>query len=471
VIETDHPRQLGVVGLGVMGRNLALNAADHGWSVTGFDRDPGKTDRFSEGSPRLRGAASIVELAASLERPRVILLMVPAGDPVDAVINEVTPHLAAGDLLVDGGNSYFRDTERRQASLAGDDLQYLGLGISGGESGARHGPSLMPGGAKDAYRRVEALLAAIAARVDGSPCVAYLGPGGAGHYVKMVHNGIEYAVMQLISESYDLMRRGLGLGDDEIRAVYEGWDRGELRSYLLEITARILAVIDQRTAQPLVHVIADSAGHKGTGMWCSRDALELGVPVPTIDAAVRAREISTMRDERRAGARVLGTPVDAADLDRNAVLARLRGAYELGIIVAYGQGMAQLGQASVAYGFELDLAGVARIWRGGCIIRAALLERIRAAYQRDRELPNLLLDPDTSALATRRIADLRAIVREAAARGIPAPGLMSALAYVDALRSARLPANLIQAQRDYFGAHGFERTDASGTFHGDWPED
>jgi 6-phosphogluconate dehydrogenase len=450
-----------------MGHSLALNAAEHRFLVSAFDRDPEKTKRLAGARPQ----PSLERLVASLPRPRAVLLMVPAGPAVDAVIADLMPQLSPGDLVIDGGNSFFRDTERRGEALSAKGLRFMGLGISGGERGAREGASLMPGGDREDYERLRPLFEALAARVDGAPCVTYLGRGSAGHYVKMVHNGIEYAVMQLIAETYDLMRRGLGLGDDDLAAVYERWNEGSLASYLLEITARVLRVVDERTGQRLVHLIVDRAGQKGTGRWSSQDAMELGVPVLNIDVAVSLRELSGLEEERRAAARLFAAGQPRPPEGERVALERLRRAYELGVMVAYAQGLAQLREASGAYRYGLDLGEIARIWRGGCIIRAALLEQVQAIYAHDPQLSHLLLDAELSRRVVDLLPDLRATVSQAAALGIPAPGLMTALAYLDALRSPRLPTNLIQAQRDCFGGHGFARIDAEGTFHSRWGEE
>jgi 6-phosphogluconate dehydrogenase len=466
--------QLGLVGIGVMGHALALNAAEHGFPVAAFDRDAEATRRLvaaSAGAP-VRGLPSLAQLAAALEPPRTILLLVPAGSPVDDAIGNLLQYLAPGDLVVDGGNSFFRDTERRAAALEKQGIHFMGLGISGGEYGARHGASLMPGGRPEDYDRVRPLLEAIAARVEGRPCVARLGPGAAGHYVKMVHNGIEYAVMQLIAETYDLLRRGLGLDDTALAAIYERWNQSELESYLLEITTRVLRTTDEKTGSPLVQIIADEAGQKGTGRWCSQDAMNLGVPVPNIDAAVAERALSGLRSLRQAASRLFPGN-DAARLTsetRQSLPERLRGGFHLAVVTAYAQGMSLLGAASEAYRFGLDLAEVARVWRGGCIIRAALLREVQAASRSARDLSSYLLTPQASRLVAEHLPDLRTVVRDAVSLAVPVPGLMSALAYLDSLRSVRLPTSLIQAQRDYFGGHGFHRLDADGTFHGRWAE-
>jgi 6-phosphogluconate dehydrogenase len=390
---------------------------------------------------------------------------------VDSVIQDVLPHLEPGDMIIDGGNSHFKDTDLRAQTLAEKEILYLGVGISGGEHGARHGPSMMPGGPKDAYERVRPIFDAVAAHVNGEACMTYLGPGSAGHYVKMVHNGIEYGLMQLIAEAYDLMKRGLGLTDDELHAVYNQWNHAELNGYLMEITANIFLHVDEQTGKRLIDVILDAAKQKGTGMWTSQDAMDLQVPVPTIDIAVAMRNLSAFESERVAASKALGGPTPAFQGDREGFLGRLRNALYTAMIITYAQGMAQLRSASQAYEYDLDLEAVARIWRGGCIIRAALLEDIRTAYRTQPDLANLLVDSHFSQEVVARQEDLRTVVRTAAGLGIPTPGLMVSLAYFDGYRSAWLPANLIQAQRDYFGAHTYERVDARGVFHTRWEEE
>jgi 6-phosphogluconate dehydrogenase len=400
-----------------------------------------------------------------------VMMLVPAGHPVDAVIGDLLPHLARGDLIIDGGNSHFTETNRRGKNLADQGLQYLGVGISGGEHGARYGPSMMPGGPKEAYERVRPIFESVAAHVNGDPCVTYLGPGSAGHYVKMVHNGIEYGLMQLISETYDLLKRGLGLTNDDLHDVYAEWNKGKLTGYLMEITANIFLRVDDKTGNRLVDEIRDEARQKGTGMWASQDALELQVPVPTIDMAVAMRNMSALKAERVAASQVLKGPAPTPPEDRETFMEHLREALYAGMIITYAQGMAQLRAASEAYDYGLNLEGVARIWRGGCIIRAKLLEDMRAAYHAQAGLPNLLMDPHLREEILSRQEDLRHVVRYGAEVGIPTPALMTTLAYFDAYRSARLPANLIQAQRDYFGAHTYERVDSEGVFHTQWQQD
>jgi len=465
---------LGLIGLGTMGRNLALNIADHGFTVAVYNRTAERTREFmaqAGGAAKIRAGYSLKEFTALLKLPRAVLLLVSAGPPVDAVIDELLPYLQPGDLVIDSGNSHFTDTDRRGKALADLGLLFLGLGISGGEYGARHGPSLMPGGPPEAYARVRPILEAAAAQVNGEPCVAYLGRGSAGHYVKMVHNGIEYALMQLLAETYDLMKRGLRLTPREMQGVYARWNKTELSSYLVEITARIFQVQDPQTGSPLVEMILDAAKQKGTGKWTSWDAMDLQVPTPTIDTAVMMRDLSGYQEEREEAARLLPGPRHVFEGDKKRFLGKLKNALYAAMIVAYAQGLALLKRASHTYAYGLDLEAVARIWRGGCIIRAALLEHVRAAFRNQPELPNLLLDPFLGKELAGRQADLRDLVCAAAELGVPAPAFMVSLAYVDAYRSARLPANLTQAQRDYFGAHTYQRLDLPGTFHTHWPEE
>ena len=466
--------EIGVIGLGTMGRNLALNFADHGFPVAVYNRTAAKAREFmaQEVGPRdIRPGFELKEFVGFLRRPRAILIMVAAGEAVDTVIRELFPLLAHGDLLIDGGNSHFIDTSRRARALAAKGIWFMGLGVSGGEAGARYGPSLMPGCAREAYDRVAPMLEAAAAQVDDDPCVAYLGPGSAGHYVKMVHNGIEYGLIQLIAETYDLMNRGLGLTPEELHGVFAAWNDTELNSFLVEITARIFLKKDDKTGKPLVDLIRDEARQKGTGMWTSWEAMDLQVGTPTIDLAVVMRDLSGYKAERQAAAQVLKGPEITFSGDRARFLDKLQNALYAGMIATYAQGLALLKKASATYGYGLDLETVARIWRGGCIIRAALLEEIRAAFRARPDLNNLLLDPKLAREFLARQRDLRDVVTVAAELGLPAPGLMMTLAYFDAYRSARLPANLIQAQRDYFGAHTYERLDGPGAFHAQWDQD
>ncbi len=461
---------IGLIGLAVMGQNLALNMARHGYRVAVYNRTTATMREFVAAHPdqRLVGCETLEELAGVLDRPRKVLIMVKAGAPVDAVIAQVRPLLEPGDLLIDGGNSFFQDTERRCADLAADGLRYIGTGISGGEYGALWGPSIMPGGPPEAWEMVRPIFQAIAAKVNGEPCVAYVGPRGAGHYVKMVHNGIEYGDMQLIAEAYDVLHRGLGLTASELHHVFARWNEGVLGSYLIEITRDILARVDEETGQPLVDVILDEAQQKGTGKWTSQNALDLGAPTPTINAAVESRIISAYKAERVAASRLIAGPPIVFDGDREALVDAVGEALYAAKVCSYAQGFALLRAASAEYGYGLNYGKLARIWRGGCIIRARLLEDIRAAYARNPDLTNLLLDPYFKEAVESRQGALRRVVQTAVGLGIPVLALSASLAYFDAYRTARLPANLTQAQRDYFGAHTYRRVDKEGVFHTEW---
>jgi len=470
MVRNGQHYEIGMIGLGVMGRNLVLNMANHGFSVAGYDKDPAKVAALREeaGQRDACGATDIQELVALLRHPRAVVLLVPAGPPVDSVINELIAHLQPGDLIIDAGNSYFKDTDVRGRNLAAKGIQFLGVGVSGGQEGARHGPSIMPGGPQEAYERVRPVFEAIAAQVNGRPCVRWLGPGSAGHFVKMVHNGIEYGLMQLIAETYDLMKRGLDLSDAELHEFYAGWNRGELEGYLVEITGHIFSKQDEKTGKRLIDEILDVARQKGTGMWTSQSAMELQVPIPTIDLAVAMRDLSVFAEEREQASVTYQRPIQRSDRDRDTILTQLGRALYAAMIITYAQGLALLTVASDRYNYHLDLESVAQIWRGGCIIRAALLEDICAAFRAQPGLPNLLLDHVLSRKVMEHQEDLRQVVCQAAGSGVPAPGLMVSLGYLDAYRSAWLPANLLQAQRDFFGAHTYERIDAKGTFHTQW---
>jgi len=464
-------QDFGLIGLAVMGQNLALNIERNGFSVAVYNRTAGRTREFVE--KRARGKKilptySIDEFVQSLATPRKIMIMVKAGEPVDAVIEQLKPYLQPRDLIIDGGNSFFEDTERRAKDLHGLGLLYVGMGISGGEYGALWGPSLMPGGQREAFEMVEPILAAIAANVDGEPCVAYIGPGGAGHYVKMVHNGIEYGDMQLVSEAYDLLHRALGLSAAELHEVFAEWNRGELSSYLIEITADIFTKIDRETGKPLVEMILDVAEQKGTGRWVAQNALELGVPISTIGAAVELRYLSTYKGERVAASQILSGPSIEYQGNARDFVRAVEASLYASKICSYAQGMVLLQVASHEYRYDLLLEEIARIWRGGCIIRAQLLDKIRLAFERNPNLSNLLLDPESAAAVKSRQDAWRLAIRTGVALGIPCPAMSASLAYYDAYRNGRLPANLIQAQRDYFGAHTYKRIDKEGVFHTDW---
>jgi 6-phosphogluconate dehydrogenase len=466
-----EPYDLGMVGLAVMGQNLALNMERNGFRVAVYNRTREVTEEFiaERGSGKQIGpATSIKALVASLKRPRTLMLMVKAGPAVDAVIGQLKPFLEPGDLIIDGGNSFFQDTERRAEELEGTGIHFLGVGISGGEEGALWGPSIMPGGSRPAYERVAPLFTAIAAKAGGEPCVAYLGPRGAGHYVKMVHNGIEYGNMQLIAEAYDLLRRGLGLQAGELQSFFAQLNEGPLSSFLMEITAEIFGKIDRITGNPLVEMVQDVASHKGTGVWTSREALELGIPAPTILAGVEARFISAGKTLREAASQAYPVPRGEYAGNLDSLREATGQALYASTISSYAQGFALLGAASQEHEYHLDLGEIARIWRAGCIIRAALLEEIRAALAADPGLPDLLLAPFFREALEASQPGWRKVVQTGTGLGIPLPGMSASLAAFDSLRSERLPANLIQAQRDYFGAHTYRRTDREGAFHSNW---
>jgi 6-phosphogluconate dehydrogenase len=462
--------KLGMVGLGVMGRNLVLNMADHGFAVAGHDKDPEKTQKLNEESKNkpVRGFKKVEDFIESLDRPKTVMMLVPAGKPVDNVISDVLPFLSENDILIDAGNSHYRDTDTRAEKLAKKRISYLGVGVSGGAHGARFGPSIMPGGPKQAYEYVRDIFEAASAHVNNIPCVTWLGPGSAGHYVKMVHNGIEYGLMQLIAESYDIMSQALGFSCDQLSKIYEQWNEGPLNSFLIEITSNIFKKIDEKTHKHLVEVILDEAHQKGTGAWSSESALELQIAVPIIDTAVQMRYLSTDKELRKAESRILKGPPPVFDGDPNSLLDNLKDALLAGFIICYSQGFSLLLAASEAMTYGLDIKKIAAIWRGGCIIRSALLEKIMHAYQKNPQLPHLLEDHDLSNQVAQFQDSLRSVVQTAAALGIPAPGMMSILSYYDSLRSSWLPANLIQAQRDYFGSHQYQRIDEKGTFHTQW---
>ena len=464
---------LGFIGLAVMGQNLVLNMERNGYTVAVYNRTTARTDEFLERNPGLRliRTETLAELVSRLDRPRIVMIMVQAGPSVDAVIGDLLPLLDRGDLIVDGGNSHFKDSDRRTTHIQEHGLDFLGIGISGGEEGALWGPAIMPGGAWDAYAKVEGILTAISAKApsDQAPCLAYMGPRGAGHYVKMVHNAIEYGDMQLIAEAYDLLHRRLGLTNIELADTFTEWNEGELDSFLVEITAQIFRAMDPLTDKALIDVILDKAAQKGTGKWASQDALDLGSPVPTINAAVVGRILSSLKNERvYAAERLPGPAVSPWQGDREKGKAAIRDALYASKISTYAQGMALLGTASAEYGYQLQLGKIAAIWRGGCIIRARFLEDVMRAYQSDNSLPNLLLDPAISAAVGERLPSWRMVVSNAVLAGIPVPGLSASLAYYDSYRTVRLPANLIQGQRDLFGAHTYERIDQPGDFHSNW---
>ena len=465
--------QIGVVGMAVMGKNLALNIESRGYSVAIYNRTGSKTEKVVADHPdkNLVPSYTIEDFVNSLETPRRIILMVKAGAPTDATIKSLLPHLDKGDVLIDGGNTFFQETMRRNEELDNSGINFIGMGVSGGEKGALEGPSLMPGGQKEAYDLVEPILKKIAAKAeDGEACVTYVGPNGAGHYVKMVHNGIEYGDMELIAESYNLMRNLLGLSNDEISDVFNEWKDGELKSYLIDITADILTRKDDLgTGKPIVDVILDCAGNKGTGKWSSQSALELGVPQSLITESVYARYISAMKDERVAASQVLPNPeFDLGDVNKKELVEKIRRALYFSKIMSYAQGFEQLRVASENYDWNLNYGDMAKIWREGCIIRAQFLQKITDAYEKNPELKNLMLDDYFKKIVEEYQNDVRDIAALAIKAGVACPGFSSAITYYDQYRSAHLPANIIQAQRDYFGAHTYERTDREGIYHYEW---
>ena len=459
---------LGLVGLGTMGKNLLMNMADNGFEVAGYDKDTTKVDSLKDAEGDIYGAKTVEEFVSVLEKPRRVFLLVPAGKIVDYVIADLLPHLEKGDIIMDGGNSFFKDTMRRQKELAPKGIHFLGIGVSGGAEGARRGPSMMPGGNRTAYNKVRPIMEAVAAKIGKQPCVTYLGEGGVGHFVKMVHNGIEYGLMQLLAEAYDVMHRGLGMSNDAIQAAFEDWNDKELRSFLVEITAEIFKAKDNLGKGDLIDMIMDKGKQKGTGKWTSQEALDLGSAVPTIDLAVIARVVSAFKKERVAASAILTGPTATIKKDQKTFVRRLKNATLFSFIVSYAQGMAMLKDGSDEYGFNLDLEGVARIWRGGCIVRAKLLEDFRRAYKKEANLSNLLIDDRIAKVVNKTQKDTRTVIMESVKVGIAVPCLMASLSYFDSYRSARLPMNLVQAQRDFFGSHTYERLDQEGTFHYEW---
>jgi len=465
-------QSFGLIGLAVMGENLALNIERNGFPIAVYNRSRDKTDTFmatrAQGK-QVQPTYSLEEFVAALEPPRKILIMVKAGAPVDAVIDQLRPLLAPGDILIDGGNSLYNDTERRTHELEALGLTYIGMGVSGGEEGALNGPSLMPGGTRSAYEKIEPIVTKIAAQVDNGACVTYIGPGGSGHYVKMVHNGIEYGDMQLIAEAYDLLKTVGGLSQSQLQETFAAWNQtDELNSFLIEITADIFKVSDPDTQQPLVELILDAAGQKGTGRWTVMSALELGVSIPTIIAAVNARIVSSIKAERTAASQQISGPNWTAPTDIPAFIDQVRDALYCSKICSYAQGMALLAKASAEFNYDLKLAEMARIWKGGCIIRAGFLSKIERAFTENPQLANLLLAPEFKQTILDRQAAWRNVVAIAAQTGIAVPAFSASLDYFDSYRRDRLPQNLTQAQRDFFGAHTYERTDKPGTFHTEW---
>ncbi|MEJ7611379.1 MAG: NADP-dependent phosphogluconate dehydrogenase [Ferruginibacter sp.] len=467
----DTAYTYGMIGLGTMGANLVLNMSDHGFSVAGYDKNIKQVDSLNAAAENrpVKAFSDLSAFVRSLEIPKMILLLVPAGPIVNAVIEELKPLIGKDDIIVDCGNSHFVDTQLRIEHLAKEGIHFVGLGISGGETGARLGPSIMPGGNIEAYKKLSPMLEAVAAKVNGVPCTAYMGSGASGHYVKMVHNGIEYAIMQMLAETYHLLKKFAGLGNEEIHYVFREWNKGRLQSFLLEITAAVFLQKDEHSAEMLIDKISDTAHQKGTGAWMSQDAMATGSPIPSIDAAVSARSVSSMKKERVLASGVLkGVGITAFTGDKNAFIHRLEEALYVGYILTYAQGLAMLHTSSVFYKYGTDITTVAKIWRGGCIIRAVLLEDITEAYQSEKELKNMLNHKKFSETINNTEGSLRSIVQTGAGAGIPLPAFAACLNYYDAYRSEWLPANLIQAQRDFFGAHTYERTDKEGSFHTIW---
>jgi 6-phosphogluconate dehydrogenase len=463
---------IGMIGLGVMGRNLLLNMADHGFRCLGYDKSAEKIAGLEgDATPNVvvKGVTSLTEFIKLLEVPRKIMLLVPAGKPVDEVIEGLIPLLEKGDIIIDAGNSYYKDTVRRDAYLRDKGFRFLGVGVSGGEEGARRGPSMMPGGDEDAWHYLQPLLEAISAKVNNVHCVGFLGKHGAGHYVKMVHNGIEYAIMQLISEAYDLLYEGLGLSNDELAALFDKWNSSDMTSYLIEITAKIFKQNDERTGKRLVDMILDKAGSKGTGKWTSQEALDLGVPIPAIDMAVTMRNLSSFKEERVSAARLYKSGKKKIEQDRETFIIQVHDALYFATLISYIQGLAMLQQASKTLAMEIPMPQVVKVWRGGCIIQSSMLDIFIQAYELEPSRANLLQDGNMVSILQSKAESLREIVSVSAKKGYPSATFMSSLSYYDACLSERLPTNLIQAQRDYFGAHTYQRIDELETFyHTEW---
>ncbi|MEO9022328.1 MAG: NADP-dependent phosphogluconate dehydrogenase [Ginsengibacter sp.] len=466
----DIKYDFGMIGLGVMGSNLLLNMADHGFSVIGYDKNPDKTKAFEASATKgttVKGVNTLAGMIEKLKTPRKLMMLVPAGSPVDSVIGDLKPLLQKGDIIIDGGNSHYTDTLRRINELKNIGFHFMGIGVSGGEEGARRGPSIMPGGDLEAYNEVAPILKAVSAKVNGEPCVGYLGHDAAGHYVKMVHNGIEYAIMQLISECYDLMHHGLQLSNKELHEVFKDWDGGDMKSFLLEITAIIFDKKDDKSDHDLVDMILDKAGAKGTGQWTSQEGLSLPMPIPTIDSAVMMRNLSGLINERKEAAGIYKTSVKTIGTDKKEFIAQLRDALYFATLISYAQGLAMITTASSELKMDIPLPEVVSVWRGGCIIRSAMLEVFKKAYK-DPTLKNILLDKDIAKLILQKEAAIQKIVSMAALNNYPVAGLSAALNYFNAYRRELLPTNLVQAQRDFFGAHTYQRTDTEGIFHTKW---
>ncbi len=473
--QSTKTAKIGMIGLAVMGENLAMNIERNGFPIAVFNRDPAKVDSFVARAhgKQVIPTKSPEEFVRSLERPRKAILLVKAGAPVDWTIDQIKPFMEKGDIIIDGGNSFFVDTERREKALKAEGLNFIGSGVSGGEKGALWGPSLMPGGDRNAYEQIRPIWEAIAAKVDDGPCVTYIGPGGAGHFVKMVHNGIEYGDMQLIAEAYDIMRNVLGLEAAEMADIFDEWNRGDLESFLIEITAKILRVKDPETGKPLVDLILDKAGQKGTGKWTSEVALDLGIVVPTIDAAIDTRTLSSRKEDRvEASKQISGPPRAKYTGDKRAMIDAIHDALYASKICSYAQGMNLIRAGSEKWNWDINLGEVARIWKGGCIIRAQFLDKIKQAYQRRQDLPNLVLDPNFRVWVEEAQPNWRLAVTTAMQHGVPVLAMACSLSYFDMYRTENLPLNLTQAQRDFFGSHTYERVDKPqlGPLHTEWEE-
>ena len=467
----DAQFDFAIVGLGVMGSNLLLNLADHGYAVLGYDNNPDKTTALEKqalANTKVKGVNTVEELVQLLKVPRKIMMLVPAGKPVDDVINNLSAFVEPGDIILDGGNSHFTDTLRRVETCKEKGLHFMGVGISGGEEGARIGPSIMPGGNMEAYQYLRPLFESIAAKVKGVPCVDYLGKGGAGHYVKMVHNGIEYSIMELICECYDVLKHVAGLTNEELFTVFDTWNKGDLQSFLVEITSYIFLQKDEETGQHVVDQILDKAGAKGTGKWTSQDALNIAVPIPSIDSAVTMRNLSSLKTQRIEAAKLYAKQVAPQTSDKQAWINHVHDALLFGILMSYTQGLAMLQVASKELNMDIPIRKVVNVWKGGCIIRSSLLALFDNVFEDDQDLPNLLLHPSIATLIQRSQQGAREVIVEAVTRGIPVGGLMASLNYFDAYTTERLPTNLLQAQRDFFGAHTYERSDKPGIFHTLW---
>ena len=468
---SDALYDFGMIGLGVMGRNLLLNMADHGFAAIGFDKDTSKgalLENSASSGTTVKGVSTLAEMVHQLKKPRKLMMLVPAGPIVDNVINDLLPLLEKEDIIIDGGNSHYTDTLKRIDYLKDKGIHFMGMGVSGGEHGARTGPSIMPGGDEEAWKELKPILEAVSATVNNEPCVAYMGKAAAGHYVKMVHNGIEYAIMQLISEVYDVLKNSLGLSNDELHEVFKKWNEGELQSFLIEITATIFLKEDDITKNRLVDVILDKAGSKGTGKWTSQDAMNLPVSIPTIDMAVAMRDLSSFKDERVEAAAIYKPKIKIVTAGKEKIIEQLHDALYAATVICYAQGLSMLHKGSAELKMDIPLKDVVRIWRGGCIIRSSLLEVFTTAYKRNADLSNILLNKKVASLVKKKQIGLRKIIQRCAASKIPAAGLSSALSYFDAYCSEKMPTNLIQAQRDFFGAHTYQRIDKEGSFHTDW---